>query len=140
MLTTDIDSVIAGVPQEIQPSSPPSPQLLVHLLGSNDPNTIPDPTRIRCSRLCMVLYISVRTPLCFGLSYVLCFLRTPYFPVTFSRDFVDICFMFPFHYSLCFPRAHYVFSSLSRTPQFPLNPILLYFAYTTQILYPSPAR
>ena len=67
------------------------------------------------------------------------FLRTPYFPVTFSRDFVDICFMFPFHYSLCFPRAHYVFSSLSRTPQFPLNPILLYFAYTTQISYPSPA-
>ena len=61
-----------------------------------------------------------------------------YFPVTFSHDFVDICFMFPFHYSLCFPHAHYVFSSLSRTPQFPLNPILLYFAYTTQISYPSP--
>ena len=80
----------------------------VGLLGSNDPNTIPDPTRIRCSRSRIVFYVSARTPLCFGLRYVLCFLRTLYFPVTFSRDFVDICFMSPFHYSLCFPRAHYV--------------------------------
>ena len=26
-----------------------------------------------------------------------------YFPVTFSRDFVDICFMFIFHYFSMFP-------------------------------------
>ena len=57
----------------------------------------------------MLHYVSVRTPFLFGLRYTLCFLRTPYFPVTFSRDFVDICFMFTFHYSLCFLRAHYVF-------------------------------
>ena len=25
-----------------------------------------------------------------------------------SRDFLDICSMFSFHYSLCFPYAHYV--------------------------------
>ena len=79
------------------------------MLGSNDPNTIPDPTRIQWSRFCIVPYVSARTPFVFGLRYVLCFLRTPYFPVTFSRDFIDICFMFTFHYSLCFPRAHYVF-------------------------------
>ena len=78
------------------------------VLGSNDPNTILDPTRIRWSRFCIVPYVSARTPFVFGLRYVLCFLRTPDFPVTFSRDFVDICFMFPFHYSLCFPRVHYV--------------------------------
>ena len=40
--------------------------------------------------------------------------------------------MFPLR-ALCF------ISSLSRTPQFPLNPTLLYFAYYTQILYSSPA-
>ena len=63
------------------------------VLGSNNPNTIPDPTRIRCSRFCMLRYVSTRTPFCVRLRYVLCFLRTPHFPVTFSRDFVDICFM-----------------------------------------------
>ena len=80
------------------------------MLGSNDPNTISDPTRIQCSRFCIVLMFPLGLRFCFGLGYDLCSLRTPYFPVTFSRDFVDICFMFPFHYSLCFPRVHYVFS------------------------------
>ena len=40
------------------------------VLGSNDPNTIPDPTQIRCSRSRMVSYVSARTPFLFGLSYV----------------------------------------------------------------------
>ena len=79
-----------------------------HLLGSNDPNTIPDPTRIRYSCFCMVLYVSVWTPLLFRLSYVYVSSGLRDSPVTFSCDFVDICFMFPFHYSLCFPRVHYV--------------------------------
>ena len=38
------------------------------LLGSNDPNTIPDPTRIRCSRFRIVLYVSARTPFCLDLA------------------------------------------------------------------------
>ena len=48
------------------------------MLGSNDPNTILDPTRIRCSRSRIASYVSARTPLLFGLSYILCFfgLRT----------------------------------------------------------------
>ena len=56
------------------------------LLGSNNPNTIPDPTWIRCSRFCIVLYVSTWTPFLFGLSYDLCFSQTLYFPVTFSHD------------------------------------------------------
>ena len=43
------------------------------LLGSNDPNTIPDPIRIRCSRFWMLHYVSTQTPFLFGLRYVLCF-------------------------------------------------------------------
>ena len=79
------------------------------MLGSTDPNTIPDPTRIQCSRSRIVSYVSAWTPLLFGLSYIYVSLGLRYFPVTFSRDFVDICFMlYPFHYSLCFPCVHYV--------------------------------
>ena len=81
---------------------------LSRVLGSNDPNTIPDPTWIRCSCSCMLHYVSARTPFLFGLSYVYVPFGLRDFPVTCSRDFLDICFMFPFHYSLCFPRAHYV--------------------------------
>ena len=51
------------------------------LLGSNDPNTTPDPTWIWYSRSRIVFYVSARTPLCFGLRYNLCSLWTPYFPV-----------------------------------------------------------
>ena len=40
------------------------------LLGSNNPNTIPDPTQIRCSRFHVMFSVSIRTPLVFGLSYV----------------------------------------------------------------------
>ena len=109
------------------------------MLGSNDPNTILDPTRIRYSRfdLALMFPLGLRCVLDLATIYVSLGLR--YFPVMFSRDFIDICFTFPFHYSLCFPHAHYVFSSLSQTLQFPLNPTLLYFAYYTQILYSSPA-
>ena len=46
--------------------------------------------------------------LCLDLDTFLCFLRTPWLSGYVSRDFLDICFMFLFHYSLCFPRAHYV--------------------------------
>ena len=122
-----------------EPAAPACRRLVVLVLGSNDPNTIPDLAQIRYSRFCMLHYVSARTPFLFGLRYIYVSSGLHDFPVTFSRDFVDICFMFPLHYSLCFPRAHYVFFSLSRTPQFPLNPILLYFAYTTQISYSSPA-
>ena len=45
-------------------------QLSLVMLGSNDPNTISDPTRIRCSRSRIVFYVSARTPVCCGLSYV----------------------------------------------------------------------
>ena len=113
------------------------------MLGSNDPNTIPDPTRIRCSRVCIVSYVSARTPFLFGLSYDLCFSRTPYFPVTFSRDFLDICFMLdlsPFPYvSLMRTMFHtFTFSDSAVT----LDPSLLYFTYRTQIpfSYPAPAH
>ena len=40
------------------------------VLGSNDPNTIPDPTRIRCSRFRIVSYASARTPLCLDLATI----------------------------------------------------------------------
>ena len=52
--------------------------LSLNLLGSNDPNTIPDPTRIRCSRFRIVLYVSARTPFCLDLAtiYVSSGLRT----------------------------------------------------------------
>ena len=40
------------------------------MLGSNDPNTIPDPTRIRCSCSRIVFYVSARTPLCLDLATI----------------------------------------------------------------------
>ena len=42
--------------------------LLLLLLGSLDPNTIPGPARIRCSRFRIVSYVSARTPLCLDLA------------------------------------------------------------------------
>ena len=52
------------------------------LLGSNDPNTILDLTRVRCSRSCIISYVSIRTPFLFGLSYVYVSFRLCDFPVT----------------------------------------------------------
>ena len=52
------------------------------LLGSNDPNTIPDPTRIRCSCFRIVLYVSAWTSFLFGLRYILCFFGLHDSPVT----------------------------------------------------------
>ena len=48
------------------------------MLGSNNPNTVPDLTRIQCSRSCIVFYVSARTPLCLDLDtfYVSSGLRT----------------------------------------------------------------
>ena len=92
------------------------------MLGSNDPNTIPDPNRIRCSRSRIMFYVSTRTPLCFGLSYDLCFSWTPLLSGYVSRDFVDICFMF---YLSLLPYVSLVRTmssfSLSQTLQLPLT-------------------
>ena len=80
----------------------------VTLLGSNDPNTIPDPTRIRCSCFCMLCYVSARTPFLFGLSYVYVSFGLRTFQL---HSLVILRYMFhalPFTLSLCFPRAHYV--------------------------------
>ena len=41
-----------------------------------------------------VFYVSARTPLCLDLAMIYVSLGLRYFPVTSSRDFVDICFMF----------------------------------------------
>ena len=111
------------------------------LLGSNDPNTIPDPTRIRYSRFCILLYVSARTPFLFGLSYVYVSFGLRDSPVTFSRDSLDICFMLylsPFPYvSLVRTMFHtFTFSDSAVT----LDPSLLYFAYRTQIPFSYPAR
>ena len=94
--------------------------LIGSMLGSNDPNTIPDPTRIRCSRSRTVFYVSARTPLCFGLSYDLCFSRTLLLSGYVSRDFVDICFMFYLSLLPYVSLARTMSSfSPSRTPQLP---------------------
>ena len=44
------------------------PVLSPMVLGSNDPNTIPGPARIRCSRFRIVSYVSAQTPLCLDLA------------------------------------------------------------------------
>ena len=96
------------------------------LLGSNDPNTIPGPTRIRCSRFRIVSYVSARTPLCLDLAtfYVS---SDSVISGYVSRDFVDICFMLHLSLFPMFPSCALCFIiSLSRTPQFPLYPILLF--------------
>ena len=52
------------------------------LLGSDDPNTILDLTRVWCSRSHIISYVSVRTPFLFGLSYIYVSFRLCDFPVT----------------------------------------------------------
>ena len=93
-----------------------------HMLGSLDPNTVPDPTQIRCSHSRIVFYVSAQTLLCFGLSYDLCFSRTPLLSGYVSRDFVDICFMFYLSLLPYVSLARTMSSfSLSWTPQLPLT-------------------
>ena len=77
------DQFMAGAASEtiyIWNITNPSPYLIKtftghtgFMLGSNNPNTIPDLTQIRCSRFRIVHYVSARTPFLFGLRYVLCF-------------------------------------------------------------------
>ena len=75
---------------------------------------------------CVVFYVSTRTLFLFGLRYVLCFLQTPWLSGYVSYEFVDICFMFYLSLLPYVSLARTMSSlSLSRTPQFPLDPILL---------------
>ena len=109
------------------------------MLGSNDPNTILDPTWIQCSHFC--------SSLCFRLDSVSVLdLATFYVPLDsilsgyVSHDFLDICFIFyllllPYVSLACTMFHLFTFSDSAVT----LNPTLLYFAYCTQILHSSPA-
>ena len=56
--------------------------VISHVLGSNNPNTIPDPTQVRCSCSHIIFYVSIRTLLCFGLSYIYVSSGLRDFPVT----------------------------------------------------------
>jgi len=105
--------------------------MIVHghlLLGSNDPNTIPDPTGLRALDLRQFSMFP------FGLRY---FWTSLHFMFSFGlRDFrlrVSVTLDYMFHVSISpftmFPSRALCFSiSLSRTPQLPLDPTLLYFA------------
>ena len=72
--------------QQVDVSAESTCFCILTVLGSNDPNTIPDLTRIRCSCFSIVPYGSARTPLCLDLDTFYVSLGLRYFPVTFSRD------------------------------------------------------
>ena len=70
-ITIAITIITVSSPLNLFSVSPLGQQLDVPsilLLGSNDLNTILDPTWVRYSRSCIVFYISVQTPFCLDLA------------------------------------------------------------------------